>query len=279
MIPIHDIADSKKRDIQINQLETLTHYDSSEPHRHNYFEFFYFQKGGGTHTIDFVAFPIESHAIHIVAPGQVHQVKRELDSNGFVFLFDINSFDTHKTIENFLLDHICLDVNEFHPCYHFDPDMQKEVNRIVLKAWREFNSDDSLKNYLVLNQLNELMLYCLRSKSSSATQLDPKNNSVYVDFRRLLNKEFKTLKKVMDYASILSITEKHLNEIVHSKTGETVSALIYKQQILEAKRLLNTGMTAKEVCYELNFSDPGHFSKFFKSQTGLSPSDFRNVHE
>lgn len=279
MIPIHDIAESKKRDIQINQLETLTHYDSSEPHRHNYFEFFYFQKGGGTHIIDFVEFPIKSHAIHIVAPGQVHQVKRELDSNGFVFLFDINSFDHHKTIENFLLDHICLDVTEFNPCYHFPASLNEEINFVVNKAWREFNSDEALKNQFVLNQLSELMLYCMRLKTTDVSQLDPKQNLVYVAFRRLLNKEFKTLKKVMDYASMLSITEKHLNEIVYSKTGETVSSLIYKQQILEAKRLLNTGLTAKEVSYELNFADPGHFSKFFKSQTGLSPSEFRNVHE
>lgn len=278
MIPIHDIAESKKRDVIMNQLVTLTHYDSSEPHRHNYFEFFFFQKGGGVHVIDFMEFPIESNAIHIVSPGQVHQVKRELDSNGFVFLFDINLFDTTKTIENFLLDHICLDVDEISPCYHFPSNVQEEINFVVNKAWREFNSNEALKNQFVLNQLTELMLYCLRNKAINTSLLEPKNNSIYVDFRRLLNKEFKTLKKVMDYSSKLNISEKQLNEIVHSKTGETVSALIYKQLILEAKRLLNTGMAAKEVCYELNFSDPGHFSKFFKSQTGLSPSDFKNVH-
>jgi AraC family transcriptional activator of pobA len=76
----------------------------------------------------------------------------------------------------------------------------------------------------------------------------------------------------------LNITEKQLNEILHQRTGETVSTLIYKQLILEAKRLLNTGIAAKEVAYELNFQDPAHFSKFFKTQTGLSPSDFKNVH-
>jgi AraC-like DNA-binding protein len=279
MIPIHDISEGKKKDVIINQLVSLTHYDSSEPHRHNYFEFFFFQKGGGTHTIDFVEFSIESNAIHIVAPGQVHQVKRELDSNGFVFLFDINSFDYHKTIENFLLDHICLDVTEFNPCYHFPTTLNEEINFVINKAWREFNSEEALKNQFVLNQLSELMLYCMRLKTTDVAQLDPKQNLVYVAFRRLLNKEFKTLKKVMDYASILHITEKQLNEIVHAKTGENVSTLIYKQLILEAKRLLNTGMAAKEVSYELNFTDPGHFSKFFKNQTGLSPSDFRNVHE
>lgn len=279
MIPIHDISEGKKRDVIINELVTLTHYDSSEPHRHNYFEFFFFQHGGGVHVIDFMEFPIKSNSIHIVAPGQVHQVKRELNSNGFVFLFDINLFDTNRSLENFLFDHICLDVNEFSPSYHFSEFVQAEINFVMQKAWREFNSDEPLKNQLVLNQLCELLYYCLRTKTEFSSHQDPKNNSIYLNFRRLLNKEFKTLKKVTDYSLLLNITEKQLNEIIHLRTGETVSVLIYKQLILEAKRLLNTGMAAKEVAYELNFNDPAHFSKFFKSQTGISPSDFRNVQE
>lgn len=279
MIPIHDISEGKKRDVIINELVTLTHYDSSEPHRHNYFEFFFFQNGGGTHVIDFMDFPIGSNSIHIVAPGQVHQVKRELNSNGFVFLFDINLFDSNRSLENFLFDHICLDVNEFSPSYHFADNVQAEINFVVHKAWREFNSNEPLKNQLVLNQLSELLYYCLRTKTDVSANQDPKNNSIYVNFRRLLNKEFKTLKKVTDYSLLLNVSEKQLNEIIHHRTGETVSVLIYKQLILEAKRLLNTGMAAKEVAYELNFNDPAHFSKFFKAQTGISPSDFRNVQE
>ena len=58
MILILDIAENKKRDIQLNQLETSTHYDSSLPHRHNYCEFVNFQKGDGTHTIDFIEFSL-----------------------------------------------------------------------------------------------------------------------------------------------------------------------------------------------------------------------------
>lgn len=279
MIPIHDIAEGKKRDVFINQLVTLTHYDSSEAHRHNYFEFFFFQKGGGVHVIDFVEFPIQSNAIHIVAPGQVHQVKRELDSQGFVFLFDVNLFDIAPSIENFLFDHICLEVTEQNPCYHFSNQVQEEINFVVNKAWREFNSQEQLKNQLVLNQLCELMFYCMRTKTSNTSPQESKNNSIYIEFRRVLNKEFRSHKKVMDYSAMFNITEKQLNEIVHLRTGVTVSALIYNQLILEAKRLLNTGISAKEVAYELNFTDPAHFSKFFKIQTGLSPSEFKNVHE
>ena len=45
---------------------------------------------------------------------------------------------------------------------------------------------------------------------------------------------------------------------------------------MEAKRLLNTGISIKETAYALNFDDPGHFSKFFKTKTNISPSEFQN---
>jgi AraC-like DNA-binding protein len=104
---------------------------------------------------------------------------------------------------------------------------------------------------------------------------DAKHSDVYTAFRRLLNVNYTTMKKVKDYAQQLNITEKLLNEIILQRTGENVSSLIFKQLILEAKRLLNSGYTAKQVAYQLNFTDPAHFSKFFKTQTGFSPSEFK----
>jgi len=279
MIPTHDIAQSKKKDVLINELVTLTYYDSNEPHRHNYFEFFVFQTGGGIHVIDFVEFPIKSNSIHIVAPGQVHQVQRELNSNGFVFIFELNLFDHFKEIENFLLNHICLDVNEFNPNYQFAEEYSQEVQFVMKKAWREYNSEEPVKNQLVFNQLAELIYYCIRTQHKQAIVSEPKTHALYIAFRHMLNVEFREKKMVKDFATALNTSEKQLNEAVQMRTGESVSTLIYKQLILEAKRLLLIGMTAKEVSYELNFSDPAHFSKFFKSQTGVSPTDFRNVHD
>jgi AraC-like DNA-binding protein len=279
MIPTHDIARSKKKDVHINELVTLTHYDSNEPHRHNYFEFFVFQTGGGIHVIDFVEFPIKSNSIHIVAPGQVHQMQRELNSNGFVFIFELNIFDHSKEIENFLLNHICLDVSEFNPNYQLTKEYSQEAQFVMKKAWREYNSEEPMKNQLVSNQLSERLYYCIRAQHKQTKMSEPKIHPVYIAFRRMLNVDFREKKMVKDFATALNTTEKNLNEIVQTRTGESVSTLIYKQLTLEAKRLLLIGMTAKEVSYELNFSDPAHFSKFFKSQTGVSPTDFRNVHD
>lgn len=277
MIPIHDISEKKKKEVRMNELATLTDYDSTEAHRHKYFELFVFLKGGGTHVIDFIEFPIHDYSIHIVAPGQVHQVKRELDSNGFVFIFELNLISSNEHVENHLFDHICLGVNELSPSYRFEEDFHPELKDLSERTWSIYNSGKAIRNQLVLNQLSLLILYCLE-KENTVQSDDAKNNKIYISFRRLLYEEFRSLKKVKDYASGLNVSEKQLNDIVQQRTGETVSALIFKQLILEAKRLLQTGLSAKEAAYELNFMDPAHFSKFFKTQTGISPSDFKIVH-
>ena len=88
MIPSHTLSNDQTSNVVINRLSKSNDYDFSEPHRHDYYELFYFQKGGGEHEIDFKPFEIESDSFQLVAPGQVHQMKRAPGSMGFVFLFN-----------------------------------------------------------------------------------------------------------------------------------------------------------------------------------------------
>jgi AraC family transcriptional regulator, transcriptional activator of pobA len=279
MIPIHDLEEHEKKEIKMIELDKALRNDATEPHRHQYYECFVFLKGGGTHVVDFVEFPIVANSIHLVTPGQVHKVKRKLNSTGFVFIFDLLHFNQEKFIEQLLFDHTCFDVNEFSPAYHFDKSFAEELESISTQAWTEFNSNRPFKNQIVLNQLRLLMLYSMRLRGNSSIEGKGKSSGLYSAFRRLMHNEYKSLKRVKDYAAALNITEKTLNEEVLSKCGATVSIVISQYLILEAKRLLNTGVSAKEVAFELNFTDPAHFSKFFKTQTGFSPSEFKNVHE
>lgn len=278
MIPIHDFVDKHIQAIRVVKLNALTEYDTTQPHRHNYFELFIFDKGEGIHDIDFTTFEIVPKSIHIVAPGQVHQVRRELDTNGYVILFDMAQIQSDSAAAEFLFDHMSYSVNEFNPTYIFSGKIAEQVMYTAETIWSDYNSDNNLKNEFLKNHLNLLCITCLRSVSENSFDKSP-NDDTYRKFRQLLRSNFKTIKKVKEYASTLGVSDKKLNEIVQRKTGLTCSALIYNQVILEAKRLLNTNLSAKEVAYELAFEDPAHFSKFFKSQTGISPSQFQNVHD
>lgn len=274
MIPSHQSEKTKQSKIVVNRLSTLTDYDFSHPHRHEYFEFFCFLNGGGEHMIDFTDVPIESFQMHIVAPGQVHQVNRALDSHGYVYLFTLDALGAGTEVETFLFDHICYDLNERVPEYRVPAEKHDWFRSMTEDIWENAQDASRVKSLQVGNAIQQLCLKCM--------EWDNKGNALksddYAAFRRLLFREFRRLKMVKEYAAALSVTEKSLNELVKKHTGKSASVVIYEQVIMEAKRLLLTGMTAKEAAYNLNFDDPAHFSKFFKAQTGISPTEFRNVH-
>ena len=277
MIPIHDFVQKGIQSIRVIKLDALSDYDTTQPHRHNYFEIFIFDKGEGCHEIDFQAFPIRSASLHIVAPGQVHQVKRELDTNGFVIIFDFSALEKNSTATDFLYDHLCYDVQEMSPVYHFSDTTAQQIIHTAGMLWQDCNSNNGFRDEFLQNHLNLICISCLRTIGDKKTTHSTANDT-YREFRKLLRSNFKVIKKVNEYAAALNVSEKKLNEIVNAKTGLSCSSLIYKQIILEAKRLLKANLSVKEVAYELNFEDPSHFSKFFKAQTGQSPAKFQKVH-
>ena len=52
--------------------------------------------------------------------------------------------------------------------------------------------------------------------------------------------------------------------------------MVHERVLLEAKRsLIYTVQTISEIAYELGFTDPAYFTRFFRRLTGLSPKQFR----
>lgn len=99
-------------------------------------------------------------------------------------------------------------------------------------------------------------------------------------FFRCLEEQFKEKKTVENYASQLGITPKYLSHTLRKTTGKQASEWIDEYSLLEAKKLLSHSYnTIQEISYDLNFSTPSHFSKFFKSKTGMTPKEFRQQSE
>jgi AraC-like DNA-binding protein len=62
-------------------------------------------------------------------------------------------------------------------------------------------------------------------------------------------------------------------------TGWSVNSLIREIRIKEAKRLLiNSELNISEISYQLGFSDPLYFSKYFKKEVGVAPVNYRKEH-
>ncbi len=270
MIPSHTTDSIENGLIEINQLSKRNEYDFSEPHRHDYYELFFFQTGGGEHNIDFVPFEIQPASFQLVVPGQVHQMKRAPGSEGFVLLFSNEAVVGSPMVLDFLLDHACYAVEDRTPCCEFSSEEFIIIEQTILDIWKHHAT---MKNALIQHALAGLCMRMMLKMSKAETL-----SSTYGRFRRLLLANFKEMRSVSAYADQLNMTSKALNDAVKKESGKTASDQIYNQIILEAKRLLLLGSSVKEVAFSLQFDDPAHFSKFFKKNVGCAPADFRNVH-
>ena len=271
MIPSHARSNAEQNTVVINRLSKSNDYDYSQPHRHDYYELFYFQKGGGVHEIDFKPFDIQSASFQLVVPGQVHQMRRAPGSMGFVFLFTNEDVIESKTVFDFLLDHSLHGVDEREPICDFEKEEETLIDAVVQDAWK----NQSMTSNAVLR--NTLIGLCLRMKER--TPLIPAVPSTdYARFRQLVAEKYIATRTVSSYAEALNLTPRALNLIVKKHSGKTASEHVYQRVVLEAKRLLLLGNSVKEVAFSLNFDDPAHFSKFFKKQAGIAPAEFRNVH-
>ncbi len=94
--------------------------------------------------------------------------------------------------------------------------------------------------------------------------------------RALVDEHFRKQRLISFYAEKLAMTPDRLNDHVKRVTGVTAGHLIRQRVLTEAKRqLVFSNQPISEVAYDLAFSDPSHFTRFFRKQTGMTPQSFR----
>jgi AraC family transcriptional activator of pobA len=92
----------------------------------------------------------------------------------------------------------------------------------------------------------------------------------------LINDHFREHRPVAFYAQCLGLSVTHLNRLAHDELSESVSSLIARRVVMEAKRnLVFTANPVQTVAYALGFSDPAYFSRFFLRHTGIAPLAYR----
>jgi YesN/AraC family two-component response regulator len=151
----------------------------------------------------------------------------------------------------------------------------------------EFNKDSEYKNK-ILGSLFLVLLLKIKEKfwlNYNPIDEGNRNSQIVKTFKQLLETEFKKvledeesngILQVQYFAEKLNLHPNYLNSVIKSKTGRTVNDWISKRTLSIAKSLLlSTPYSSKEIAYKLGFSEPTHFSRFFKKHTQLSPSLFR----
>ena len=262
-------------------------------HRHIFYHLVCFSDGAGSHSIDFLRFPVEAGQIYFMPPGQVHSWSFEGRPEGWVINFSVDF------LRAFLLDPGYLDRFTFFSGRAEDSvvrlagPFRGQVFGLLEQMLRQFNGNSDAD--LMRVRLLELLMV-VQAGAGAAGDADAghaavsghgvngghamgQKQQVLAPFRRLIEQHYKTLRLPGEYARLLHITPNHLNALCQELLGRSAGAVIRDRVLLEAKRLLtNADMTAAEIAYELNFQDNSYFSRFFKKYAGVTPEGFRREH-
>ena len=80
------------------------------------------------------------------------------------------------------------------------------------------------------------------------------------------------------YAHLCCLSPKHFSEVIKRETGTSAAEWISTYITTRAKTLLDSrkDYTIQQISLKLGFTEQASFARFFKNQTGMTPSEFRD---
>ena len=249
-------------------------------HRHrDLFQILLIEQGGGEMTYEAAIIPFDAPAAILVAPTTAHGFRfRALETDGWVVSFTEDVAEALGERSGAALARLkALAVSPVVPLS--DEGAAKRISALCAELHEErFLAREgyrlAMRGLLALVAIAVARLAASRARTGSVT-LAPADATVDA-LRRLVEENFRKERLLEFYAEKLAMTADRLNDHVKRATGVTAGHLIRQRVLTEAKRqLVFTSQPIHEIAYDLAFSDPSHFARFFRKQTGTTPHEFR----
>ena len=272
--------------VDVRQHDPGSFIDS--PFRTDAFLVIFCEKGGFDIEINLRKFRIQDNTLVVCIPGYIIKVGKMgtgKDLNGRIvamalsrqFISDIK-FDFSKLFESRLMffydPRIMLSDKEMSFCSKYF-----HLVKIILET-------DIPTETIAVKSLVESLLHVLEGLVSDVDNVpepEPSKGShtrlniLFERFMSLVSEYHSSERGMAFYSNRLGITPKYLSRLIKDVSGRSAPEWIDAFVIQEAKSMLKyTDDSIKEIVYKLNFTNASVFYKFFKSQTGMTPSEYRN---
>lgn len=140
---------------------------------------------------------------------------------------------------------------------------------------------DELQNAIIVGYIELALNFCQRFYNRQFITRKIENSDILVRFDRLLRDYFDNnlqyslgLPTVQYCADKLFMSPNYFGDVIKKTTGDTASNHIRMFVIQLAKNGLAAGETVSQVSDRLGFEYPQHFSRMFKKQEGITPSEY-----
>jgi AraC-like DNA-binding protein len=142
----------------------------------------------------------------------------------------------------------------------------------------ELEEKDDYTLEMLRSLLNRVLILFVRNylNENFDTKTKVADITLIREYNFLVEKNYKQLTQVRDYARLLHRSPKTLSNTFSKSIDKTPLQIINERRLLEAKRqLLYTDEPINLIADDLSFADVQAFSHFFRKNTNQTPSEFR----
>jgi AraC-like DNA-binding protein len=242
-----------------------------------FFMIIFVEEGEDYHYIDFEKQPIKKGDIVFVAKEQINAFSREQTAKGTIIIFT-EEFISKNLSSQDIYAYMRLFNYQFNsPSISINKEQREEIYNIFYLIKKEYDSENEyLKEDLMRNSLRILLLKCERELNRKSPLPKSLHFDKFIQFQKLISERYMQTHNATDFANMMNISYKHLNELSKEFTNKTAKTLIDEHLVLEIKRQLAIkNLSIKETAYSTGFDEITNFTKFIKKKTGFTPSEFR----
>lgn len=172
-----------------------------------------------------------------------------------------------------------------HPAFTLNDKQMKAMSDIlnVLRAIIELDCDT--RKDMLIDSLGIIFMLLDEYKKSNRKRRDSDRDVkpwssgelLFTRFYDSMVKYHRQSHEVKFYASQQNLSPKYFSTVIKKVTGNGANEWISHYLVVQAKTLLDKrkDLTVQQIAHMLGFSDQATFSRHFKSNTGISPTEYR----
>ena len=221
-------------------------------------------EGGGTLTLNGQEHRLQPGSAFTYRPGVPHRIENTSERPMLKYFLDCGGLRSRKIFgESRAGGGRCIRVGDV-------AEVSELFELLIQNAMSETNFSQGICGALV-----EALLQKISEKVISDAGADTRAWATYQRIRRHVQEHFLRLKTMDELADETGVNPAYLSRVFRRYHRMTPYRFLTRLKMrYAASLLLNPETLVKEVAHELDFSDPFHFSRSFKSVYGVSPEGF-----
>ena len=217
------------------------------------------------------------HDFVMMSPGHVMEIQEYSDDYLVSLLVILPSFlQNLRYLYPFYFEHV---EHRYNSIFHLSEEQCESVQGLflMLQAISQLNHPE--RDELLVKQMEigtHLIEIYLQENGLSAPELTPAQQLVN-RFKNAFVNHFQESREVQYYANLLCLSPKYFGSIIKKQTGISANEWISGYVIVQAKSLLrhSKDLNIQQISQQLGFSDPAAFTRFFKTNAGMSPKEYQ----